>query len=208
MPSTPSAEPAEPAAPSADDAFRARRVARLRARRGRWRWSTWAAVAAVVLVAVAITVERSQPEDTVRAAAESPKIKGAAAPRQGGTGCVGWPLGLTPTAKPSARNGAVSLWGDRDAFHFRNVTGGEVVVDVTAADGVLRPVESDAEQVDDGHLRFELGPDSEVRFTAACEVTALTFAGTGAGGAPLGEGAFQLGSGPADAPLEFDKVVR
>lgn len=202
MPSTPSAET------GADEAFRARRVARLRTRRDRLHWTTWAAIVAVSLVAVVVTVERSQPKDTVRAEALGPKIKGAAAPRQGGTGCVGWPLELTPTAKPAPRIGAVSLWGDRDAFHFRNVGGTEVVIDVTAEDGALRPVEQDAEQVDDGRLRFELGPDSEARFTAACGVTALTFAGTAADGAPLGAGAFQVGSGPADAPLEIEKVVR
>ncbi|MCU1371167.1 MAG: hypothetical protein JWO77_2361 [Ilumatobacteraceae bacterium] len=201
MLSTPSAEP------GADDAFRSRRVARLRARRGRLHWSAWAAIAAVTLVAVAVTVDHSQPKDTVRAEALNPKVKDAAAPRQGGTGCVGWPLDLTPTAKPSPRTGAVSLWGDRDAFHFRNVGAAEVVIDVTSTDGALRPVESDAVQVGEDHLRFELGPDSEARFTAACGVTTLMFTGTSAG-APLGAAAFQMGSGPADAPLEIAKVVR
>lgn len=192
---------------AADAAFRKRRVAQLR-RRGRLAWTTWLAVGAVALVAVVITAHRSQPDDHVRAEALSPKIRNAAAPRQGATGCVGWPLSLTPSAKPPARQGAITIWGDRSAFHFRNVNDAPVVIEVAAQGGALRPVDADATQVNDGLLRFEMGPNSEARFTAACEVSGLTFTGTGPTGAALAEGAFELGTGPTDAPFVVTKVVR
>lgn len=204
LPSTPSAER------DADASFRERRVARLRRNRSRRRlgWLGWGVLALVAVAALAITVHRSQPEDRLQAEATRPKILKDIGPRQGATGCVGWPRSLTPSDKPTAREGAVTVWGDRSAFHFRNAAGGPVVIEVTARGGALRPVDSDAAQDGDERLRFELAPDSEARFTAACSVTSLTFAGTDASGAPLGEGAFQMGTGPGDAPLVIDKVVR
>lgn len=193
---------------AADDAFRVRRVDTLRRRRasrGRWGWRAWVMGALLLLVATLVTVSRSQPNDHLERLANAPKMVAAAGPRQGGTGCVGWPLSLTPTERPATRAGAVTLWGDRDAFHLHNATSGKVTIDVVPQ-GAPGATNVGQTVVVADRLRLAVPPAAEATFTLACGATGMLVSGTDAAGSPLGADAFQMGTGPASAPLQLTKA--
>ena len=201
LPSPPSVEDL------ADDAFRIRRVTRLR--RGHRHVGSVAVLVVVIVViaAIAITSHNSAPDDRLDAAPAVP-AEAATALRQAGTDCVGWPVSLTPSTKPSDRAGSVSLWGDRSAFHLRNATEKPVIVEVRATGGEARGLDDGVVAMGGGALRASIGPALEARFTLACSATAVRLNIVDHSGSPRRAAAFQLGTGAADGPLTITKVPR
>ena len=192
----------------ADRDFRAARVAKLGRTKRRVHPAAVGGVVVALLVAAFIAGRSAQPDDTLARRAANPGALKDTSNRQGGTHCVGWPVELTPTAKPKDRPDTITIWGNRAALSLRNNTSNTVTVDVSATGSSVRQVDSVGTVLSDSALRFEMEPGNEASFTAGCPASALTFVATDATGSSLGAGAFNLGSGPADAPLIITKVRR
>lgn len=204
LPSTPSAEDA------ADAAFASARVARLRRLRARHRPGPTGVAGAilVLLVAVVITRHNSASGDRLGEIAANRTLVASTAAQQSGTGCVGWPVALTPSVKPRDLADAVSIWGERSAFHLRNVGADAVVVEIRAAGGAARGLDDGMEGIGGGVLIATVGPALEVRFTVACSATALSLRLVGRDGHGGAGGTFQFGTGAVTGPVTIEKASR
>jgi hypothetical protein len=196
---------------AADEAFGTRRLATLRRRRAKdrssWFWPTVVLGALFVLVAVVVTVSRSQPDDRLARLANDPAFLSRAGPDESGTGCVGWPLSVTPTTKPANRFGAVTVWGDRGAFRLSNGATEPLTIDVVGEGGQvsLQHADGGGDPPAD-RISVRIDPGAEAAFTIKCSATGMVISGVNASGAPLGGDAYQMGTGPGPNPLKIDKI--
>ena len=199
---------AEDARARADAAYRERRVARLRRSRRRLPAPVVPVLVALILVAIVITGAKSDGTGSVARDGAAPATIAAVRSQQAGTECVGWPIAVTPSVQPAGRNGSVTVWGDRSAFHLRNLASAGLVVEVHASGGSLRPGDQRSAPLEDGGLRVTLAPGMDARFTASCSTTSLRLTALAAGGRNVGTAAFSLGGATAGSPLTITKVRR
>ena len=126
-------------------------------------------------------------------------LKGTAG-KQAGTTCVGWPLALTPTARPADVDGALVVWGDRAAFHVRNPATTAVSLEVRVEGGKPRSVTGTTSEADDDHLLFQVPAGGDVSFTTSCSTTSMTLEAMGGGVRQ-----FAFGDGLQPNPVVLEK---
>lgn len=200
---------------TADAAFGVHRVAELRRRRdrrarhARWAWPALILGSLFLLVAAAVTVSRSQPDDQLARDASDPAFLALAGPGEGGSACVGWPLSVTPSGRPPDRFGAVTLWGDRGAFRLHNGATETLTIDVAAQGGTVTQRDGENNAVGEAadRISVKLKAGTDAAFTLECAATGMEVSGVNASGAPLGPDAFEMGTGPGPSPLQIDKVT-